>query len=277
MLLFFVGAFGLVAFAFGDVQRELRPVAEVVIATVPFATAALLLRRGAVVVGRALEVVGGLLVPVMLTTSFLDGVAAPPDLTGTALAVTLTLACAAIAAAYAAWAHRHPDSGLRYVVAPMVWFTVAMACLGLGRPIPQGEAVAIPGSAQLAATLAALVATAVWARLRPRAALSEPTLVAAVPGLFILSLLELLTWVQAERATRPRRRRGRGPGRGRPRTAVPRLSPAVPGAIEPLWWWLTLLALTPGLGLPVAAAVASVGFVVVLELAGRSRRPGGRW
>ena len=47
--------------------------------------------------GRALEVVGGLLVPVMLTTSFLDGVAAPPDLNGAALVVTLTLSCAAIA------------------------------------------------------------------------------------------------------------------------------------------------------------------------------------
>ena len=112
--------------------------------------------------------------------------------------VTLTLSCAAIATAYAAWAHRHPDSGLRYLVAPMVWFTVAMACLGLGRPIPQGEAVAIPGSAQLAATLAALVVTVAWARQRPRAALSEPSLVAAVPGLFILSLLTLLTWVAAQ-------------------------------------------------------------------------------
>ena len=274
VLLFFVGAFGLVAFAFGDVQRELRPVAEVVIAAVPFATAALLLRRGAVVVGRALEVVGGLLVPVMLTTSLLDGVQAPPDLTGTALAVTLTLSCAAIAAAYAVWAHRHPDSGLRYVVAPMVWFTVAMACLGLGRPIPEGKAVAIPGSAQIAATLAALVVTVAWARLRPRVALSEPTLVSAMPGLAILSLLALLTWVQAEVP---------------PVLAVgasgvlvmvalellsTRLAPAVPGVIEPAWWWMVCLALVPGLGAPVAAAVAVVGFVVILELAGRSRRPG---
>ena len=94
-----------------------------------------------------------------------------------------------------------------------------------------------------------------------------------MPGLFILSLLELLTWVQAEVP---------------PVMAVgaagvlvvvalellsTRLSPAVPGAIEPLWWWLAFLALAPGLGLPVAAAVAAVGFVVVLELAGRSRRP----
>jgi hypothetical protein len=274
VLMFFVGAFGLVAFAFGDVQRELRPVAEVVIAAVPFATAALLLRRGALVVGRALEVVGGLLVPVMLTTSLLDGVAAPPDLTGTALAVTLTLSCAAIAGAYAAWAHRHPDSGLRYVVAPMVWFTVAMACLGLGRPIPQGEAVAIPGAAQLAATIAALVATVAWARWRPRAALSEPTLVAAVPGLFILSLLALLTWVAAEVPA------VLAVGAAAVLVVVglqllsPRLAPAVPGAIEPLWWSLACLALAPGLGRPAAAAVAVVGFVIILELAGRSRRPG---
>lgn len=274
VVMFFVGAFGLVAFAFGDVQRELRPVAEVVIATVPFAAAALLLRRGAVVVGRALEVVGGLLVPVMLTTSLLDGVAAPPDLTGSALAVTLTLSCAAIAAAYALWARRHPDSGLRYVVAPMVWFTVAMACLGLARPIPQGEAVAIPGSAQLAVTIAALVATVAWARLRPRAALSEPTLVAAVPGVFILSLLALLTWVATEVP----------PALAVGATGVlvvvglellsGRLAPAVLGAIEPLWWWLIFLALVPGLGMPLAAAVAVVGFVAVLELAGRSHRPG---
>ena len=255
-------------------QRELRPVAEVVIAAVPFAAAALLLRRGAVVVGRALEVVGGLLVPVMLTTSLLDGVAAPPDLTGTALAVTLTLTCAAIAAAYGVWAHRHPDSGLKYVVAPMVWFTVAMACLGLGRPIPQGESVAIPGSAQLAATIASLVATVAWARLRPRAALAEPTLVSAVPGLFILGLLTMLTWAQADVP---------------PVLAVgaagvlvvvalellsTRLAPSVPGAIEPLWWWLTFLALAAGLGPPEAAAIAAVGFVVLLELAGRARRPG---
>ena len=274
VLLFFVGAFGLVAFAFGDVQRELRPFAEVVIAAVPFAGAALLLRRGAVVVGRALEVVGGLLVPVMLTTSFLDGVAAPPDLTGTPLAVTLTMSCAGIAAAYAAWAHRHPDSALRYVVAPMVWFTVAMACLGLGRPIPQGEAVAIPGSAQLAATIAALVATAAWARLRPRAALSEPTLVAAVPGLIILSLLALLTWVQV--AVPP----VLAVGAAGVLVVVglelvsAHLAPAVLGAIQPLWWWLVFLALAPGLGMAVAAAVAVVGFVVILELAGRARRPG---
>ncbi len=274
VLLFFVGAFGLVAFAFGDVQRELRPVAEVVIAAVPFVAAALLLRRGAVVVGRSLEVVGGLLVPVMLTTSLLDGVAAPPDLTGTALAVTLTMTCAAIAAAYAAWVHRHPDSGLKYVVGPMVWFTVAMACLGLGRPIPQGESVAVPGSAQLAATIASLVVTVAWARLRPRAALAEPTLVSAVPGLFILGLLTLLTWAQADVP---------------PVLAVgaagvlvvvalellsTRLVPAVPGAIEPLWWWLTFLALAPGLGPTEAAAVAAVGFVVILELGGRARRPG---
>ena len=96
----------------------------------------------------------------------------------------------------------------------------------------------------------------------------------AVPGLFILGLLTLLTWAQADVS---------------PVLAVgaagvlvvvalellsTRLAPSVPGAIEPLWWWLTFLALAAGLGPPEAAAVAAVGFVVLLELAGRARRPG---
>ena len=90
MLLLFVGAFGLVAFAFGGVQPSLRPVAEVTIAAVPFLTAALLLRRGAEIVGRSLELAGGLLLPVMVMTVFLDDV--PPDLDGGPMVVVMTLA-----------------------------------------------------------------------------------------------------------------------------------------------------------------------------------------
>ena len=196
VLLFFVGAFGLVAFAFGDVQRELRPFAEIVIAAVPFLASALLLRRGAVIVGRALEVAGGLLLPVMIVTSFLDGVGFPPDLTGPMLVISLTSACLGLTIGYALWVRRHPQSGLRYLVAPMLWLTVAMACLGLGRAIPSGEAVAVPGSAQVAATILSLAATVLWARRTPHAPLAQPTCVAAVPGLFVLGLLAVLTWAR---------------------------------------------------------------------------------
>jgi len=108
VLLFFTGAFGLVAFTFADVAPTLRWVSEIVIASAPFISAALLLRRGAVAVGRALEVGGGLLLPVMVITTFLDGVAFPPDLTGAALVATLTACCASIGTGYALWSGAHP-------------------------------------------------------------------------------------------------------------------------------------------------------------------------
>ncbi|HET6968313.1 MAG TPA: hypothetical protein VFI44_08560, partial [Ornithinibacter sp.] len=187
VLLFFVGAFGLVVFAFGDVAPALRPVAEAVIALVPFGAAALLLRRGATVVGRALEVVGGLLLPVMLITTFLDDVPVPPDLEGPPLVVALTLLTSLVAVGYAVWSRRHPDSALRFLVAPVAWLAVAMATLGLGpRVIPDGKAVATPSAVQGAAVTAALVATLVWARLRPTHRLAAPTTAVAVPGLVVI-------------------------------------------------------------------------------------------
>ena len=204
VLLFFVGAFGLVVFAFGDVELTFRPVAELVIALAPFAAAALLLRRGATVVGRALEVAGGLLVPVMLITGFLDDYTFPPDLYGVQLAVALTVLTSLVALAYAAWSWRHPHSALRYLVAPVTWLAVGMATLGLGpRDIPDGKAVATPGAAQSAAILAALVVTVALARFRPTHLLSRPTRVAALPGLAVIGAISVLSWV--------RRRAGRSP------------------------------------------------------------------
>ncbi len=119
VLLLFVGCFGLVAFAFGEVAPTLRPLAELAIAGTPFAAASLLLHRGAVVAGRALELAGGLLLPIMAITSFLDGVDVPRDLTGTALVVTSTAVVGSISAGYAVWSMRHPRSALRYLVAPL--------------------------------------------------------------------------------------------------------------------------------------------------------------
>ena len=279
VLLFFVGAFGLVAFAFGDVRRELRPVAEIVIAAVPFLAAALLLRRGAVIVGRSLEVAGGLLLPVMIVTSFLDGVGFPPDLAGPMLVITLTSACLALAVGYALWARHHPQSALRYLVAPMLWFTVAMACLGLGRAVPRGDAVAVPGSAQLAATILSLAATVLWARRFPRAPLARPTCVSAVPGLFVLGLLAVLTWVR-EVDESALAIGGAGLGAlvalellAAPEPPADRPSQNVVGVIEPVWWGLTVAALVAPLGTAWACGVGTLGYLAILEFAGRAKRP----
>ncbi|HEX6887132.1 MAG TPA: hypothetical protein VF143_03420 [Candidatus Nanopelagicales bacterium] len=279
VLLFFVGAFGLVAFAFGDVQPGLRPLAELVIAAVPFAAAAMLVRRGAVVVGRALEVTGGLLLPVMLTTSLLDGMGMPPDLAGTSLVLVTTVIGLVLAAAYAAWSRRHPASALRYLVAPMLWFAVAMASTGLGRAIPSGEAVAVPGSAQVAMTMAALVATVAWARRARTAALAAPTCVAAVPGLLVLALLAGLTWV-AEPEPWPAAVVAAGllglAGLELLSAAEPpadRLHGGVLSVLEPAWWALATLALMDPLGATWAGAIGAVGYLGMLELAGRRGAP----
>ena len=63
---------------------------------------------------------------------------------GVELAVTLTVLISLVAVAYAAWSWRHPQSALRYLVAPVAWLAVGMATLGLAREIPDGKAVATP-------------------------------------------------------------------------------------------------------------------------------------
>jgi hypothetical protein len=270
VLLFFVGAFGLVVFAFGDVAPNLRPAAELVIASAPFLAAALLLQRGAVMVGRALEVAGGLVLPVMVITTFLDGFAFPPELSGPAMVATLTACCAAIGVGYALWSRWHPATGLRFLVAPMAWLTTAMATLGLDREIPVGKGVATPGSAQTAAIAACLVVTLVLARWHPKAFLAAPTMTAALPGTLVVGVLAVLTWA----------------AEGWPAgqvfasgalllLALELLHPRLPGVVdlvEPLWWAAVGLALTPGLGVGPAAAVAALGFLLLVEAAG-TRRP----
>ena len=246
VLLFFVGAFGLVVFAFGDVAPTWRPVAELVIALAPFAAAALLLRRGATVVGRALEVAGGLLVPVMLITGFLDDCPFPPDLYGVELAVALTVLTSLVAVAYAAWSWRHPHSALRYLVAPVAWLAVGMATLGLGeRDIPDGKAVATPGAAQSAAVLAALVVTVALARLRPTNLLSRPTRVAAVPGLVVVAAMSLLSWAAEGWPFGPVLATG-ALALVALELLADELPPMVVGLVEPLWWFLVWAALVMG-------------------------------
>ena len=83
MALVFAGLLGFVVFAFGDLGKGWRPLAEVLTPVALFRGAALLRRLRAPFVGTALEVLGGLAVPVMAAAAFLDGATPPPDPTGT--------------------------------------------------------------------------------------------------------------------------------------------------------------------------------------------------
>lgn len=205
VLLLFVGVFGLVAFAFGDVAPGLRPVAELAVAAVPFAAAWLLARSGARFVARAMVAVGALILPVMVITSTVDGATPPPDLHGAALPLGTGLACAAVAGAYVLRVRTNPGSVLGVMVAPVLWLAAGMAAVGLGRPVPHGEDVAVPGSAQVAVIALALLATTWLAHravgpkpapeaVRPRvgARLADGALVAAPAGVVVTALLALL-------------------------------------------------------------------------------------
>ncbi|HET8595243.1 MAG TPA: hypothetical protein VFM07_08350 [Intrasporangium sp.] len=277
VLLFFVGAFGLVAFAFADVATGLRPVAEVVIAAAPFAAGALLRRRRAEAVGRSLELAGGLVLPIMLVTSLLDEVAFPPDLSGIALVVTLTLLMAALALGYAAWSRRHPASALRFLLAPVGWLAVGLATMGVGREIPSGKAVATPSAVQVAAMAVALTLTLVWLRFRPHGRFVGPTTTSALPAVGVLAGLAVLTWasdgwppavilVSGTALLAAAELLGR------------RLSALIVGLLQPAWWAVVWVALSgpaaTSVGQDAVNAVAAVGFVVILELAAARRRPG---
>ena len=271
VLLLFVGSFGLVAFAFGDVAPNIRPLAELAIAATPFAAAALLLHRGARIAGRALELAGGLLLPIMAITSFLDGVGFPPDLTGNALVVALTTVVAAISGGYALWSARHPASALRFLVAPVAWLAVGLATTGVGRAVPSGKEVASVTAAQVMAIAAAMVLSGAAARRRPVARLSGPTLTSAVPGSVVVGLLAVLTWAAEDWPAIP--------------VAVTgvlglvlldlldvRLTGIAVGVVQPQWWAAVGLALVPALGPAPAATVAAFGFVLLLENTA-ARRP----
>ncbi|MGN8245716.1 hypothetical protein ACTHAM_002841 [Cellulomonas soli] len=268
VLLMFVGVFGLVAFAFGDVRPAVRPLAELVCAAVPFVAAWWLIGHGAVVVGRALEVVGGLLLPILLITSTLDGFPVPPDPHGAALVVVLTALCLLSATAGLLWSRRHPDSGVRFTVAPTLWLAAAMLTLGVGRPLPTGDGVAVPSAAQTAAMTVALVVTTVAAWRRPTAVWAAPAATAALPGTVVVAVLVVLTGVADGWPTVP--------------VAVagamlvlqvellrPRLSAAVADVLAPLTLGFVGLALLPGLAPAAVGSLLLVGFVLLTELGAR--------
>lgn len=193
VLLLFVGVFGLVAFAFGDVSPGMRPVAELAVAVVPFVAARVLARSGAGFVARTMVGLGGLLVGLMVVTSTVDGYGFPPDLHGPALPIGAGLACAALAAGYVGAGRR--GSALGAVAAPVLWLAAAMGAAGLGRPVPAGEDVAVAGAAQVAVLALAVLATTAAARRRGGETWASGALAAALPGVVVTGVLGLVAGV----------------------------------------------------------------------------------
>ena len=193
VLLTFIGAFGFVVFAYGELDRSLRPVAEAVVPLVCFLTAWFLRRQQAPHVAAGLEFLGGLLLPLVAYASLVDDVTVPPDLVGPPLVAALALVSLALSGAYAAWSAKHPGSPLRYLVAPMAWQVVwALGLAFAGEPVA-GVAIRTPNQWQMAAYVIAVVASIALANAFPTRRLALETRIAALVGLALGYALMLAT------------------------------------------------------------------------------------
>ena len=193
LLLTFVGVFGFMFFSFADLPDAVQPFIEVVIPVLFFVWAWFLKRRDAVVVGDIMELLGGLVLPLVVFAGLVDSAPVPPDLTDGWLIAGLFTACLLIAAGYAWWTGRHPDSMLRYLVAPMIW----VAALAPGFAFKSDERLIGPAitrlvSAQPALSAAAITATLAAIKLRPDHRLAAPSAAAALAAVPITYLLTVV-------------------------------------------------------------------------------------
>ncbi len=190
LLLTFFGVFGFMFFAFADLPDAWQPFVEILIPLFFFGWGYFLLRRGAIVVAHLMGFLGGLLLPLVVYAGLVDSAPVPPDLTGGALIVGLTVVSLMISAVYAWWSSRQPTSWLRFLVAPMVW----VAALGPGfifktdEPL-FGEAITNLVSAQPAFAAAAITLTLVFFARRSDHRLAAPSYAAAIPAVPIAYVL----------------------------------------------------------------------------------------
>ncbi len=191
VLLLFAGVFGFVAFAFGEVDRSLRPLAEVAIAVSFFGVSAFLQRRGAPFVAAAVGLLGGAVVPVLIIASVSDRAWVPPDPEGGALVVSLVSANLVLASIYLAVSRRRPTSPLRFVVAPAVWLAGAAAGLAFVDPIPSGEELTTPLVPEWALAALAVAVTVVVAR-RWSGPVARATVLVATPGIVLTYVLTVV-------------------------------------------------------------------------------------
>lgn len=193
VLLMFAGVVGLIVVSTGDVQPVLRPVAEAAAPLAIFLAAWFLRSRRAATVAAALTLLGGAVLPIVVVASLTDGTRLPPDLSGTALPITSLAGCAAIAVGFVVLARRNQHSPLRFLAGPVLWLGVGLGAAILRDPIPVGQDVARPVSAQVAAMMVALAATVIGLRLsRSRSPLARATMAVAVPLGAALLLVETI-------------------------------------------------------------------------------------
>jgi hypothetical protein len=270
VFLVFAGILGFLLFSFESLSTSMRPYGELAIPTVLLGSAWFLRRRGAPVVATALGLVGGVLLPVVLFASYVDGAAFPPDFDGAAVGWAVIGTSIVLAAAYAVLGARRRDISVRLLVAPMLWTAV----WGIGLLLPgAGRATLEDWSAlQWALVSVAVAATAVVVRVRPDPWWSHDARRSLIPGAALALGLTLLLDGAAGWSAGPLVLVGLA-------TLVTsealsdRLGVGFTQAIQPPLLWLALAGLRLRAGDGWAGPVAVVAALALLEWQDR-RRPG---
>jgi hypothetical protein len=107
VLVIFACVLGLLLFAFADIPDAHQPIYELIIALIFFGFAWYLRRQHAIYVARAMELIGGMALPLVLFAGLVDDAPVPPDFEGTSLIVALVVASLVLSVAYTLWATRH--------------------------------------------------------------------------------------------------------------------------------------------------------------------------
>jgi hypothetical protein len=184
LLLTFVGLLGFLLFSFKDVPTDAQPVIEFAVPAVLFGWSWVLHRQRAVRVAQAMELLAGIVLPLVIFASLVDGAPFPPDAEGGALVVAMVAVCVVGAGGYAAWSGVRPDSTLRYLVHPMLWLgAMALGFVAKSDEPLLGDAITRLVSLQPALAAAAVAVSVAWVGWRPTTRLAAPTRVAALPGI----------------------------------------------------------------------------------------------
>jgi hypothetical protein len=184
VLLTFVSVLGFLLFAFKDLPIPAKPFVELFIVLTFFGWAWLLHRQQATRVAQAMEILGGMVLPLVWYAGLVDSAAFPPDADGNALVVALTLSSLAISGIYWLMSRRYLNSMLRFLVWPMVW----TAALGVGLAFKTDEYLIGDAITRLVAPQPALASIAIAASLgflawRSDSRLAAPTYTAALVGI----------------------------------------------------------------------------------------------
>jgi len=190
VLLTFVAVLGFLLFSFADLPDAAQPFVELIIALIFFGWAWFLRRQDAERVANGMELIGGMVLPLIVFASLVDNAPFPPDFDGGGLVVALALSTVVLAVLYSLYTARRPESVLRYLVAPLLWLAALTIGFAFKTDEPLfGDAITRLVSPQPALASVAIALSLLACQRRPENRLAQPTVISALIGLPVAYLI----------------------------------------------------------------------------------------